>query len=68
MAFQQTGQKRLNRSEHVWYHRAKSGTWKCVLCGAVCSKPPECPTPKDWMPDTYESLTKDERALYPYQG
>jgi hypothetical protein len=60
---QRTGDVKVKRSDHVWFSR-KDG-FLCVLCGALCSKPPAFPTPAEWMPDRYEALTKEERALCP---
>ena len=59
--FQKAGDRRLNRSDHVW--SARPGGWMCVLCGAVAKgTPPDYPT-SGWMPETYEPLTDAEREL-----
>ncbi len=58
--------KSLDRADHVWFERRKGG-WKCLLCGAVTDLiPPDYPTDKDWIPARYDKLTKDERALAPF--
>ncbi len=62
--FQTAADRCPDRKDHVWVGVCKH--FKCVLCGAITlRKPPPYPTPEDWLPDTYETLTLDERALCP---
>lgn len=64
MPYQNVNMKRPSRKDHVWIKYDEC--FKCCLCGAVSKRvPPNCPTPSDWMPDTYEPLTEQERALVP---
>ncbi len=56
--YQIVGQKaRIDRAYHVW-KRHKDKTWKCVICGGVV----KIPTVNE-LPDRYEKLTEDEKAL-----
>ena len=51
------------RTDHVWYRKDGNG-FKCCLCGALTNKPPDFPTPVDWMPEMgYEQLTETERTI-----
>lgn len=56
-------QRPLDRTDHVWLRRR--GGYKCVLCGGITSRPPQYPTPKDWVPTRYEPLDDEERLLVP---
>ena len=64
--YQSPTDRRVGRGDHCWFPH--DAGFKCVLCGAVIlsGTPPPCPTPKDFLPDTYERLTSGERALLPY--
>ena len=62
MAYQKFGTKKPDKSDHIWT-RVKNDGCKCVLCGAATSVPPDYPTPKDWMPKSFEPLTEEERDL-----
>jgi hypothetical protein len=61
--YQRAKQSSPNRTDHVWFKN--NGLFKCCLCGAVCRRPPNYPTPPDWTPLKYEPLTPEERALCP---
>jgi hypothetical protein len=62
----------IKRSEHVWFRLVRKGLfagYKCCVCGALTRRePPDRPTPEDWMPERYEELTPDERAMSPFRG
>jgi len=68
-AYQKVGDDGLKRYDHVWFKR--NGRWKCCLCGAVTRKMPpphrllSDKTADTWLPQTFESLTDQERALCP---
>ncbi len=55
------------RTDHIWFRDGKD-RWKCCLCGGVYrgKKPPPFPTPKEFIPDTFELLTDEERAVAPF--
>ena len=62
---QKVGDTAVDYSEHLW--QAQPERWKCLTCGAITKTiPPEVPTPVDWLPERYEKVTKDERALVPF--
>lgn len=64
MGFQVVGSKfQVNRSYHVWRHLV-DGTWKCCLCGALATKPPEYDN-RGWMPERFEALTAEDRESCP---
>ena len=66
MAFQKPNSRHPDRKDHIWFRTGE--VWKCCLCGAVtASKPPDYPTPEDWMPLYYQGLTDKERQLCPFQ-
>ena len=65
-SYQQVGDKVLKRVDHVWFSR-DNGTYKCCLCGAVCTKPPKAPTKENWDPMRYEPLNDVERAMCPFE-
>lgn len=52
------------RSDHIWTE-LRIG-WKCVTCGAVTIyEPPAYPTPTDWRPMGYETVSDEERKMCP---
>lgn len=55
----------LERTDHCWVAKNRA-LFKCCLCGAITAKPPQFPTPEDWMPARYDPLTNEERALVPH--
>ncbi len=63
MRYQTVTTRSPNRADHVWLIKPTGA--RCVLCGAVCDKPPLFPTPVDWLPDRYELLTPEDRKLCP---
>lgn len=68
MGFQTPHKKEPNRYDHVWFKLEKgplAGKWKCCLCGALTSKPPEYPTDPEWRPERVVPLTAEERQLCP---
>lgn len=63
--FQTPKSRKLDRADHVWTtHYGRSG-WICCLCGALTTRPPDYPTPGDWLPTEFVKLTDAERALCP---
>lgn len=54
-----------NRKEHVWHWKKTHGRYKCVLCGAITKRPIQVDL-GELMPDRYEPLTNQERALCPF--
>lgn len=71
-SFQTPQTKSPDRKDHVWVRRfnqkEEAWEWKCCLCGAVCSEPPDYPTDTGWEPDRYERLTNADRGLVPFLG
>lgn len=49
-----------DRVLHVWYRLKGTARWKCVLCGGVSRTPSD-----EAVPDYYEPLTDEERAMCP---
>lgn len=54
-----------DRTRHVWLERPDKGDWKCVICGAVTTKPYN-DEDIDFQADRYERLTSRERNLAPF--
>lgn len=64
-AYQTPRTKNASRKDHIWEYRGLD--YKCLLCGGITTKsPPPAPTPSWFVPERYEPLTPDERALIPY--
>jgi hypothetical protein len=53
--------KQPHRGRHLWVSHP-GGDWKCVLCGGVAREPT-----LDDLPDRFEPLTDQERALCPWK-
>ena len=58
-----------DRAEYQDWIVRKNGTrFKCVLCGALTKSgeaPPNLDEDESWMPEFYETVTGDDRALCP---
>lgn len=69
--WQEVGDPKLHRADHVWFKLPDAEGYKCCLCGGVAAVPPPYPTPEKWVPERFElPLTARERALCPdiYRG
>ena len=64
--YQAVGDESIKRTDHCWMKK-ENGTFKCILCGAICNKPPRFPTQESWNPLSYEKLTNEERNLCPFE-
>jgi hypothetical protein len=66
--FQTPSTRPIKRDDHIWgIVSGPNGEvvyWRCCMCGAVAVAPPSYPTPKEWMPIHYESLTVSDREAY----
>ena len=53
-----------NRNLHVWYYRARTEDYKCVLCGGIVKDPATLKDSNDIL-GRYEGITDRERQMCP---
>lgn len=66
MSFQTTKTSNPDRTRHIWQEGRFREEHKCVLCGAVTQQPPD-DEDTEYIPERYEKLTPEERALCPFK-